>query len=428
MATKIKIQASPHPGQATVHDHQARFKVLACGRRWGKTRLGVNECLDVAARGGRAWWVAPSYKMSEVGWRPLRRIGGSIGAEVRKVDRQVLIPGAGEVSVRSADKPDSLRGEGLDFVVMDECAFITEEAWIEALRPALSDRQGEAMFISTPKGRNWFWRLYMRGQDDNESEWRSWSFPTSANPYIAAAEIAAAREQLPEATFRQEYLAEFIDDAGLVFRNITECVGDLPEHPSSNQRYVMGVDWGQVNDFTVLIVMESPSCRVCDIDRFNQIGWDVQRARLVELAEEWGVSTILAEHNSIGGPNIEQLQSEGLPVKGFQTTSQSKQDVMVALQLAFERGDITIPDDDVLINELRAFEAERLPSGRWRYSAPDGVHDDTVIALSLALEAANRPSTMRVLRTTGSLYDTSERRRPARRDRRSSGGLYGSRR
>jgi len=95
-------------------------------------------------------------------------MGAKIGAEVRKVDRQIILPMGGEVTVRSADDPDSLRGEGLDFVVMDECAFMQENAWIEALRPALSDRQGRAMFISTPKGRNWFWRIWQRGLDDGE--------------------------------------------------------------------------------------------------------------------------------------------------------------------------------------------------------------------------------------------------------------------
>lgn len=415
----VQINASPHPGQAKVHRDAARFKILACGRRWGKTRLGVNECLDVAAQGGRAWWIAPTYKTSEVGWRPLRRIGAQAGAELRKADRQIFFPGGGEVAVRSADNPDSLRGEGLDFLVMDECAYIRERAWTEALRPALSDRQGRAMFISTPAGRNWFWRLYQRAATD--SEWAAWSFPTSANPYIEPGEIEAARAMLPEQTFRQEYLAEFIEDAGLVFRNIRQCVGDAPDKPDVNRNYAMGVDWAQQKDFTVLTVIEEASRRVCEIDRFNQIGWDVQRGRLVALAERWNVSHILAEANSIGGPNIEQLQSEGLPVRGFMTTNQSKQEIIVALQLAFEREQITIPDDSVLIGELQAFEASRLPSGKWRYEAAEGFHDDMVISLALAYEAANRPVTMK--RVTTNLYGSR-----GRADTKLKGKRYGSRR
>ena len=155
---QITINAHPHAGQLEVHQSPARFKVLGAGRRWGKTRLGVNECLDVAAHGGRAWWIAPSYKVSEVGWRAIRRMGAAMGAAISKADRTVTLHTGGQIGVRSADNPDSLRGEGLDFAVLDEVAFMKEEAWAEALRPALSGRKGGALFISTPKGRNWFWQ------------------------------------------------------------------------------------------------------------------------------------------------------------------------------------------------------------------------------------------------------------------------------
>src|SRR5690554_3151365 len=143
-----------HAGQREVADHPARFKVLAAGRRWGKTRLGTLLCLDVALNGGRAWWVAPSYPMATVGWRGIKHLAKQIpGITAREVDRLIELPSGGSIQVRSADNPDSLRGEGLDFLIIDEAAFVREEAWTEALRPALSDRQGRAMIISTPKGR-----------------------------------------------------------------------------------------------------------------------------------------------------------------------------------------------------------------------------------------------------------------------------------
>ena len=253
--TTYQIDASPHPGQRMVHNSPARFKVLAAGRRWGKTRLGVHECLDVAARGGRAWWVAPNYKMGEVGWRPLRRMASMIGAEVRKVDRQVILPNGGDVTVRSADNPDTLRGEGLDLVVVDECSFAQEETWTEALRPSLSDRQGRAMFISTPKGRNWFWRMYQRGLNGN-TEWQSWQLPTSDNPYIEPSEIEAAKDTLPELIFEQEYLAVFLEGEGAVFRNIAACMNAPQSTPEDHKVHyiVAGVDWGKQSDFTAISV------------------------------------------------------------------------------------------------------------------------------------------------------------------------------
>lgn len=227
----IVINASPHDGQRQVHEalHDGRVVVLDSGRRWGKTRLGVNECLDAAARGGRAWWVAPSYKVAAVGWRPLQDIGERIGAEVRRVDRQVTLPSGGWVQVRSADDPASLRGEGLDLVVVDEAAHISkfEEAWKQALRPALSDRKGKALFISTPKGFNHFYELYR--DCDSRDDWQAFQFPSWTNPYLDADEIEDAKRDLPDLVFRQEYGAEFVQLAGALFRR--EWFGIIDDAP-----------------------------------------------------------------------------------------------------------------------------------------------------------------------------------------------------
>ena len=153
--------------------------------------------------------------MSEVGWRLIRRLAAQVpGAEIRQGDRLVILPSGGEIQVRSADTPDTLRGEGLDFVVLDECAFMAEEAWTEALRPALADHMGRAMFISTPKGQNWFYRLWLRCIDPLQTEWQGWQLPTIDNPYIADSEVEAARGGLPERIFRQEFLAEFLAETG----------------------------------------------------------------------------------------------------------------------------------------------------------------------------------------------------------------------
>lgn len=381
-----------HPSQAIVAAHPARFRVMACGRRWGKTRLGSLECIKTAVNGGRAWWVAPSYKVSRVGWRLISRLAAQIpGTEIRRGDLTVFLPGGGEVAVRSADNPDSLRGEGLDFVVLDECAFIQVEAWSEALRPALSDRRGRAMFISTPKGRNWFWRIWQRGNDQHDDEWHSWQLPTSDNPFISADEIAAAERGLPERVFRQEYLAEFMDDAGGVFRRVMEaatavsCDTAIPGH-----QYVIGVDWAQQHDYTVFAVIDVTDRALVYLDRFNQIDYNVQRGRLLALYERFRPVQIIAESNSIGLPNIQALQREGLPLQPFSTTNATKTAAMDALALAFERSDIHIINDAVLISELQAYEMTQTNTGLRRFSAPEGVHDDTVIALALAWQGVAR--------------------------------------
>ena len=128
-AIRIKLP-NFHARQMEVARSPARFKVAACGRRWGKTRLGSVMCAKVAADGGRAWWVAPTYKVAQVGWRQIKRLALQVpGMDINKAELRATFPNGGEIQVRSASDPDSLRGEGLDFVVMDECAFIHVDAW-----------------------------------------------------------------------------------------------------------------------------------------------------------------------------------------------------------------------------------------------------------------------------------------------------------
>jgi len=357
----IRLRVRPHPGQLEVHNSSARFKVLAAGRRWGKTRLGVSECLDAAAGGGRAWWVAPTYKTSEYGWRPLQQISRKIsGSEIKMVDKMVVLPSGGFVAVRSADNPDSLRGEGLDFVVMDECAYIKREAWTEALRPALSDRHGRALFISTPKGRNWFWELWQRGIS-GELGWQSWSFPTIANPYIDPEEIEAAKRDLPEIIFRQEYLAEFIEDQGSVFRRVQEAaVLELLDKPVEGRQYVAGVDVASSVDFTVASVMDAESEDMIYMDRFNRVDYPVMVDRLAALYDKWKLTTMVIEANSIGRPVIDMMVARGLPVVPFTTTNATKQVIIQNLQSAFEHGTIKIINNPILIGELLSLKASAM--------------------------------------------------------------------
>ena len=334
--------------------------------------------------------MAPTYKMANVGWRGIQQIARQIPhAEIRQVERIVTFPGGGWVQVRSADDPQSLRGEGLDFLVVDECAFLREEAWSEALRPSLTDRHGRALFISTPKGRNWFWKLWTRGQGD-DAEWRSWQFPTESNPYIDPDEIEAARQLLPERTFRQEYLADFIEGAGAVFRNVDVCCTLEPSTPEEHEGHelVAGIDWGKVLDYTVVSV----GCRDCKcevaLDRFHGVEYRLARQRIAVLVEKWHIYDILAESNSIGTPVIEEMVYGGLPVRPFETTASSKPPLIENLVLCLEREEVRFLNDPTSKIELEAFEMKASPNtGRPTYSAPDGMHDDTVIARALMLNA-----------------------------------------
>ncbi|GIL24628.1 MAG: hypothetical protein BroJett042_31410 [Bacteroidota bacterium] len=375
-----------HGAQRQIVCGGARFRVAACGRRFGKTLAACGESVIAASQGKRVWWVAPTFEVTRRGWNGVVNIAHRIpGVEIRRGLREVLFPGGGFIGFKSADTGAGLLGEGLDFLIVDEAALVPEDVWLRDLRPSLADRQGGALFIGTPRGHNWFWRTWLRGQDPEQSDWQSWRFPTSANPYIAPQEIEAARELLPARIFQQEYEAEFLADGGAVFRNLLACTtARRLDSPQPDHNYIFGVDWARSSDYTAIAVLERDTRRLVALERFNQIGWSLQRGRLAALAERWKPEAIWAETNSMGGPNVEALQQEGLPVHGFETTAASKGPLIESLALAFEQGEISVYDDPVLSGELQAYSMERLPSGRFRYSAPAGMHDDTVIALALA--------------------------------------------
>ena len=156
---------SLHQAQKKVAESEARWKILCAGRRFGKTRLGVQLCIQTALAGGRAWWVAPTFSIARVGWRALESAAYSFPKEIEPkisiANMEVLFPNGGFIACKSADNPQRLRGEGLDFIVIDEAAFVKPEVWQEVLRPTLTERKGSALFISTPLGiGNWFYDLW----------------------------------------------------------------------------------------------------------------------------------------------------------------------------------------------------------------------------------------------------------------------------
>ena len=206
-----------HSGQLDVASSNARFKVLVAGRRWGKTRLGVWLCIAKAMQGKRTWWVAPTYAMALEGWKEIRTLGVDNGCVVKEYEKTLYTPTGGQVTVRSADNPDRLRGAGLDYIVLDECAYIKEDVWKEVLRPTLTERRGGALFISSPKGYNWFSRLY----DDAEkySDWSRWQLPTSTNPFVPHEELDIAKREIGSFLYSQEYEAQFVEAKGGIFHN-----------------------------------------------------------------------------------------------------------------------------------------------------------------------------------------------------------------
>lgn len=391
------VLPSLYPAQQRIRDDAARFNVLDIGRRAGKTYMGIHLVLEYAAQGWPVGWFAPNYKYLLEVWQTLARATRDHASKINATERRIELTNGAVIECWTLDGGDDPgRSRRYKLAVIDEAALAPnlKAAWEEAIRATLTDMEGDAWFLSTPKGLNYFYELFGRGQDRvGYPDWRSWQMPSSVNPFLPPAEIEAAARELPESTFRQEYLAEFLQSEGAVFRNIaanlTAPVTRWPAH--EGHLIVAGADWGRSHDFTALSLV----CCHCEhevaLDRFNKIGWDFQRQRILETCKRWGVEMLLVETNSIGAPNLEALvlaAPESLAVLGFETTAKSKPPLIQSLALAFEKNSLAWLPDPVGRHELAAYEAKITAHGHTQYAAPEGGWDDTVIARALAWRLA----------------------------------------
>lgn len=217
MAAKANLTL--HPMQMKVFQSTARFRVVVAGRRWGKTALSrVLIITRAKVKKRKIWYVAPTYKMAkQIMWVDLlEAIPKRWIRKVNETSLSITLINGTRIELKGADKGDSLRGVGVDFLVLDEFQDIDQETWTKVLRPTLADRRGHAIFIGTPKAYNYLYELYKKGQEAGE-QWESWQFPTITSPFIPMSEIAAARADMDEKSFKQEFEASFETMSGRVY-------------------------------------------------------------------------------------------------------------------------------------------------------------------------------------------------------------------
>jgi hypothetical protein len=405
----IKIKFKPHEKQGIVMDSPARFRILSAGRRFGKSYLAAAEAIKFGLKNSEQtiWCVAPVFSQTKRLWRAiLKLLPYKLIKNINRSELCLELINRSIIWFKSADNPDSLRGEGINFLIMDEAAIIKREAWEAALRPALSDTQGQALFISTPKSFNWFHELFSRGQLPEEKDnFESWQFPTADSPFVEASEIEEAKRTLPQIVFRQEFLAEFLDLAGSVFRDVGGCIKGELQEPVQGKEYVIGADLAKFQDFSVLVVMDVESKHAVAFERFNELSWEFQKSKILALAKKYNGAKIVLDASGLGSPIYDDLCQNNANVEAFKFTNESKARLIESLAIAIEQKQLTFPNIPELITELHSFGFETLPSGRMRYTAPNGLHDDTVIALALAWKGSKETESFVVLERLGQLFD-----------------------
>jgi terminase large subunit-like protein len=386
----------PHPGQQAIHSSPAPRRIVACGVRWGKTLCAAMEGLCAAMQPKKrsiGWVVAPTYDLCDKVFRELvvlaaehlrHRIVTLKESERRLVLRN-LSGGVSEIRGKSADNPVSLLGEGLDWLIADEASRLKPTIWESHLSQRLLDKRGWALLISTPKGKGWFFDLFRRGQGD-DPDYASWNHPTWTNPHVSRELIEEERGRLPERVFKQEYGGEFLEGAGQVFRYVREAAVLDWQRPVADRTYYAGLDLAKVEDFTVLVIVNTQR-EVVFVDRFHRLDWSQQVDRIQTATDRYNHAEILVDTTGMGEPIYEALTKAGCYVSPYPFTGRSKAALVDNLALMLERRDIKLPRADLWpegIDELEAFQFSVTDQGNVRSSAPSGTHDDCVIALALA--------------------------------------------
>jgi hypothetical protein len=393
-----------HADQRKIADSRAKRKVINAGRRGGKTTLAADiSVADYFLNGRKVMYAAPVAKQTDAYWKKCKHYlsAGIRDGYIRKDEtRRTLTLGTGEISCQTAHNADTMRSGDADLLIFDEWAFMEYDAWDKVGAPMLLDTNGDAMFISTPNRRNHHFVMFQKGISEG-GEWASFIFPSTANPYLKKEAFDLLVADMTEDSYRQEILAEFLEGEGAVFRNIAACMNAPKSTPDQHygHRIVAGGDWGKLHDFTTVSI----GCATCReevaIDRFNQIDYPYQRARITALLQYWHVTLYMPEENAIGVPIVDELRRdpamEGISIVAFQTSPSSKPQLIENLALTFEKAEWQFLPDPVWRSELEAYERKvSATTGRSQYSAPEGLHDDTVIGRALMRWAATNAAPM----------------------------------
>ena len=383
---------TPHPKQremiTSILDSKSKFHVACVGRQFGKSLMAMNLCLYWGINDGpsKILWVSPVYSQTNKVQKELMQAIGESGfvKSCNYSTNEITLKNGTQILFRSAERYDNIRGLTCDYGVIDEAAFCKDEAWQEAIRPVFMVRGKKVLFISTPKGKNFFYDLYQLGQSEDYPQYQNYTGTSYDTPYIDPIEIEDAKKTLPENVFKQEYLAQFIDSGGEVFSNIDKNCFKTYTPPTG--RVYCGIDLGKQNDWTVATFVDSTG-KVVDIYRANSQEWTQMTNEILARLRKWN-ATAMVEVNSIGDVIFEQIKKQWQNTIPFVTTSKSKQEIIEGLILDMNDDVIQIPGRELfswLYNELQIFTYDYNPKTRSiKYGHPSGQHDDTVMSLAIA--------------------------------------------
>lgn len=383
----------PHEGQIPIIEAYIEGKreiLWVSGRRSGKSiNLGFICSLECMLPQRKIWIVAPDYNLAKKVFAYLVNfIGKTFEPNEYKVGTKpgmhIIFSNGTIVECKSGDNPNSLIGDEVDLLIIDEAAVMASDVYELYLYAATIMRKGTTIFISTPRRKNWFFRKY----HDLLNDPRGFTLKTPSwiNPLVTQEEMDIARKKMPENIFKQEMEAEFLDEGAGVFRKYNEAViDDIYKEPVPGHKYLIGADIARVNDYTVITVVDRSNHNVVYWERFNKVDWALVGERIANVARKYNNARVTIDSTGLGNPVAENIKRKGVIVEDFKFNNTSKKELVEKLSLFFDNEAIFIPREKALIEELDVFGCELMENGTVKYGAPNGSHDDCVYSLALAV-------------------------------------------
>jgi phage terminase large subunit-like protein len=382
---------TPHLKQKEIHNsiinESYKYYILNIGRQFGKTMLGINQMLYWAInhKGCNIAWVTPIYKQSKKVFDEMEKVTKSSGLfEYNRSD--LTISGFNsQIQFFSGERPDNIRGNTFDYLIVDEMAFTRPELWSEVLSATVLVKGKKVIFISTPKGKNHFYQLSLQPNYDNR--YKYFHYSSYDNPMIDAEDLEERKRSLPKHIFEQEYLAKFIDNASGLFKNVDSCV---IKPAKRTQKLFGGLDIGRADDYTVLTILNK-NYQMVYVQRWRQQEWSKIIDEVATKIREYNAE-IFVEVNNQGDVFFEMLQNKVYNnVQPYVTTTATKPIMIEDLAVHFENKDIGILNENWLVDELNAFTyIYNEKTRRVQYGAPQGIHDDGVMSLALAVQSIKK--------------------------------------
>jgi len=403
MYTTCPQNFNPSKHQIEVFSNPARFKVLVWHRKAWKTTTAYNELLRwAAAIQGTYWYVAPYLSQAKkIIWQEpamgSRYCPREIWDKRNNSELYLTFPNGSVLYIMGADNPDSLRGPNPKGVVFDEYDDMKPEVWSAIVQPIMmANPNAWTWFIGTPKGRRDLFRKYQYANDQIEkarimgtkSEWFCSHLRADLSGIIADKELEEAKNTTTEDFFKQEYLCDFLEGAGTFFKGVDRCVYKPTAEDlriTKYKRYNIGIDWAKVNDYTVITPFDLTNFNVLPHERFNQIDYNLQKARAEATYLRYNKAHVVMDSTGVGEPIFDDLSQRVPNLEGFHFTESSRKDLLTNLQLMIEQQKIQIPDDPILLNEIKSFQYVLTERGKVRIACPDNQHDDGVMSLALAV-------------------------------------------